>query len=67
MDTALVSRTLDAKPIAPALFPHFVLRWANMPAMAEWYTTVLNMRLDLFGMRQIAVASNGSEYHVQTR
>jgi hypothetical protein len=43
MDTALASRTLDAKPIAPALFPHFVLRSSNMPAMADWYTTVLNM------------------------
>ena len=30
MDTVLQSRTLDAKPIAPSLFAHFVLRSSNM-------------------------------------
>src|SRR3979409_1946925 len=32
MDTVLSPRTLDSKPIAPALFAHFVLRSANMHA-----------------------------------
>ena len=45
MDTVAQSRTLDFKPIAPALFAHFVLRSSNMPAMVDWYTTVLNMRV----------------------
>ena len=45
MDTVLASRTLDPKPIAPALFAHFVLRSANMPAMVDWYSTVLNMHV----------------------
>src|SRR5258708_11526147 len=45
MDTVLSPRALDSKPIAPALFAHFVLRSANMPAMVDWYTTVLNMHV----------------------
>lgn len=45
MDTVLAPRTLDSKPIAPALFAHFVLRSANMQPMVDWYTTVLNMRI----------------------
>ncbi|CAN5696086.1 VOC family protein [soil metagenome] len=45
MDTAIQSRSLDAKPIAPSLFAHFVLRSAQMPAMVEWYSTVLDMHV----------------------
>ena len=45
MDNVIASRTLDAKPIAPALFAHFVLRSANMQPMVDWYTTVLNMHV----------------------
>jgi catechol 2,3-dioxygenase-like lactoylglutathione lyase family enzyme len=45
MDTAVQSRTLDSKPIAPSLFAHFVLRSSNMPAMVDWYSTVLNMHV----------------------
>jgi catechol-2,3-dioxygenase len=45
MDTVVAPRTLDAKPIAPALFAHFVLRSSNMQPMVDWYTTVLNMRI----------------------
>jgi catechol-2,3-dioxygenase len=45
MDTVLAPRTLDHKPIAPALFAHFVLRSANMQPMVDWYTTVLNMHV----------------------
>ena len=45
MDTVLQSRTLDSKPIAPSLFAHFVLRSSNMPAMVDWYSTVLNMHV----------------------
>ena len=45
MDTAVQSRTLDSKPIAPSLFAHFVLRSSNMPAMVDWYATVLNMHV----------------------
>ena len=45
MDNVLASRTLDQKPIAPALFAHFVLRSANMQPMVDWYTTVLNMHV----------------------
>jgi catechol-2,3-dioxygenase len=45
MDTVVQSRTLDSKPIAPSLFAHFVLRSSNMPAMVDWYSTVLNMHV----------------------
>ena len=45
MDTVLSPRALDSKPIAPALFAHFVLRSANMQPMVDWYTTVLNMHV----------------------
>ena len=45
MDTAVQSRTLDSKPIAPSLFAHFVLRSSNLPAMVDWYSTVLNMHV----------------------
>lgn len=45
MDTALASRTLDHKPIAPVLFAHFVLRSSNMAKMVDWYSTVLHMRV----------------------
>src|SRR5258707_12816556 len=45
MDNVLASRTLDQKPVAPALFAHFVLRSANMQPMVDWYTTVLNMHV----------------------
>ena len=45
MDTVVQSRTLDSKPIAPSLFAHFVLRSSNMPAMVDWYSTVLDMHV----------------------
>ena len=45
MDTVLAPRALDHKPIAPSLFAHFVLRSSNMPAMVDWYSTVLNMHV----------------------
>ena len=50
MDTVLDSasrsrRTLDTRPIAPALFAHFVLRSANAAPMIEWYRAVLAMRI----------------------
>ena len=45
MDTATVVRPLDAKPIAPSLFAHFVLRSSNLQAMVDWYTTVLDMHV----------------------
>ncbi len=45
MDSILQSRTLDPRPIAPSLFAHFVLRSAQMPAMVDWYSTVLNMHV----------------------
>ena len=45
MDSILQSRTLDPKPIAPSLFAHFVLRSAQMPAMVDWYSTVLDMHV----------------------
>ena len=45
MDAVVQSRSLDPKPIAPSLFAHFVLRSSNMPAMVDWYSTVLNMRV----------------------
>ena len=45
MDNVIASRTLDTKPVAPALFAHFVLRSANMQPMVDWYTTVLNMHV----------------------
>jgi len=45
MDTMLQARTLDSRPIAPSLFAHFVLRSSNMPAMVDWYLTVLNMHV----------------------
>ena len=45
MDSVVQSRTLDSKAIAPSLFAHFVLRSSNMPAMVDWYSTVLNMRV----------------------
>ena len=45
MDTVLQARTLDPKPIAPSLFAHFVLRSSNVPAMVDWYSTVLNMHV----------------------
>lgn len=31
--------------VSPALFAHFVLRTSNLPAMRDWYTTVLNARI----------------------
>ena len=43
MDTVHSPRALDSRPIAPALFAHFVLRSSNMQPMVDWYTTVLNM------------------------
>ena len=45
MDTLHSPRTLDSRPIAPALFAHFVLRSANMQPMVDWYSTVLNMHV----------------------
>ena len=45
MDTVAASRILDQKPIAPALFAHFVLRSSNMQPMVDWYSTVLNMHV----------------------
>ena len=45
MDTVVAPRTLDQKPIAPALFAHFVLRSSNMQPMVDWYSTVLNMHV----------------------
>jgi catechol-2,3-dioxygenase len=45
MDTVVASRILDQKPIAPALFAHFVLRSSNMQPMVDWYSTVLNMHV----------------------
>ena len=45
MDTVVSPRTLDARPIAPALFAHFVLRSANMQPMVDWYMTVLDMHV----------------------
>ena len=43
--TSRSRRTLGAKPIAPSLFAHFVLKSSNAAAMVDWYTTVLNMRI----------------------
>lgn len=31
--------------VSPALFAHFVLRTSNLPAMRNWYRTVLNARI----------------------
>ncbi len=45
MDTTVAVRALEAKPIAPALFAHFVLRSSNMAKMVDWYSTVLAMRV----------------------
>lgn len=45
MDSATAIRPLDSQPIAPSLFAHFVLRSSNMPAMVDWYSTVLDMRV----------------------
>jgi catechol-2,3-dioxygenase len=47
MDTVTSSprRTLDPKPVTPVLFAHFVLRSSQMPAMVDWYSTVLNMHV----------------------
>jgi catechol-2,3-dioxygenase len=45
MDTVVAPRILDQKPIAPALFAHFVLRSSNMQPMVDWYSTVLNMHV----------------------
>jgi catechol-2,3-dioxygenase len=36
---------VDRAPIAPDLFAHFVLRTSNLPAMRDWYRTVLNARV----------------------
>lgn len=50
MDTVLETtsrgrRTLDPKPATPVLFAHFVLRSANIQAMIDWYSAVLNMHV----------------------
>ena len=31
--------------VSPALFAHFVVRTSNLPAMRDWYRTVLNARI----------------------
>jgi catechol 2,3-dioxygenase-like lactoylglutathione lyase family enzyme len=31
--------------VSPAMFAHFVLRTSNLPAMRDWYITVLNARV----------------------
>jgi catechol 2,3-dioxygenase-like lactoylglutathione lyase family enzyme len=47
MDTTTDSlkRPLDQRPVSPALFAHFVLQTSNLPAMRDWYLTVLNARI----------------------
>ena len=35
-----LKRPLDARPISPAIFAHFVVRTSNYDAMRRWYETV---------------------------
>ena len=40
-----LKRPLDARPVSPTLFAHFVLQTSNLPAVRDWYLTVLNARI----------------------
>jgi catechol-2,3-dioxygenase len=65
MDTAPVHppRTpIAAEAIAPSLFAHFVLRTASLPAMRDWYATVLNARI-VFENPQICFLTYDDEHH----
>ena len=36
---------VQAAPISPSLFAHFVVRTSNYAAMRSWYQAVLNARI----------------------
>jgi catechol-2,3-dioxygenase len=40
-----LTRPIDARPVSPALFAHFVLQSPNLAATRDWYLTVLNARI----------------------
>lgn len=40
-----LKRPLDTRPVSPSIFAHFVLQTSNLPAMRDWYLTVLNARV----------------------
>lgn len=40
-----LKRPLDTRPVSPSLFAHFVLQTSNLPAVRDWYLTVLNARI----------------------
>ena len=40
-----LKRPLDTRPVSPSLFAHVVLQTSNLPAMRDWYRTVLNARI----------------------
>lgn len=37
-----LKRPLDARPVSPALFAHFVMQTSNLAGMRDWYLAVLN-------------------------
>lgn len=40
-----LKRPLDARPVSPTLFAHFVMQTSNLATMRDWYLTVLNARV----------------------
>ena len=38
-------RRLGSQAVSPDIFAHFVLRSSNLPALRQWYRTVLNARI----------------------
>lgn len=40
-----LKRPLDERPVSPTLFAHVVLQTSNLPAMRDWYLSVLNARV----------------------
>jgi catechol-2,3-dioxygenase len=57
-----VGRPLDGKPVAPALFAHFVLRTANKRTLVDWYCTVLAAR-PVFENDYISFVTYDDEHH----
>jgi catechol 2,3-dioxygenase-like lactoylglutathione lyase family enzyme len=67
MDTSAAAILQPRAPIEPAaitphLFAHFVLRTANLPAMRDWYKTVLNANI-VFDNGTLCFLTYDDEHH----
>jgi len=61
-ELAPLRRPLEPEAISPAIFAHFVVRSSNLPAMRQWYQTVLNARV-VFDDGNICFLTYDDEHH----